>query len=178
MAAPLRRMGPLSNIARRGKVRYFLPKLPPDARILDIGCGDGWLARAAGTRGYPNVIGIDLYPPADIVGDVRNWRVLGLEPHSFDAIVAFEVVEHGDFSDVMHELLKPDGLLMLTTPIPFMDPACRLLESLRLLQRRTSPHTHLIDLRKFPRFAVSERQTRAGVSQWAVLKPIPETVAF
>jgi 2-polyprenyl-3-methyl-5-hydroxy-6-metoxy-1,4-benzoquinol methylase len=158
-------------------LRYFLPKLRPEAKILDIGCGDSWFGRAAAQRGYPHVTGIDLYPPADVVGDVKSWSVLGLEPHSFDAIVAFEVVEHGDFSEAMHELLKPSGLLMLTTPIPFMDPVCRLLESVRLLQRRTSPHTHLIDLRKFPRFTVSERQTRAGVSQWAVLKPNPGTDA-
>lgn len=164
-------------MARRGKVRYFLPQVPADAKILDIGCGDGWFSRSAVQRGYRHVTGIDLFPPADVVGDVRKWRDLGLAPRSFDAIVAFEVVEHGDFSDAMHELLKPTGLLMLTTPIPFMDPVCRLLESLRLLQRRTSPHTHLIDLRRFPRFTVVDRQTRAGVSQWAVLKPNQENEA-
>jgi 2-polyprenyl-3-methyl-5-hydroxy-6-metoxy-1,4-benzoquinol methylase len=168
---PVRRLGPLSGVARRGKVKYFLAFLPKDARILDVGCADNWFKRAAAEGGWNDVIGLDLYPPADVVGDVFEWRALGLEPHSFDAIVAFEVVEHGDFSLPFSELIKPDGYLILTTPVPRFDPVCRLLEAMRLLQRRTSPHSHLIDLRKFPRFLVAERRIKVGISQWAILRP-------
>ena len=165
------RKGPLSDLARQGKLKYFLRRVDKQAVILDIGCSNNWFKDAAGARGWSNVVGLDLYPPADIVGDVLEWRSLGLEPHSFDAIVAFEVIEHGDFSRVMWDLLKPDGLLFATTPIPRMDPACRVLERMGLLQRRTSPHTHLTDLRRLPYFSVLERRIRAGVSQWAVLRP-------
>jgi cyclopropane fatty-acyl-phospholipid synthase-like methyltransferase len=170
-ASPGRRLGPLSGVARRAKLDFFLPMLPHDARILDLGCADNWFKRSAAERGWTNVVGLDLEPPADIVGDVRDWRSLGLEPHSFDAIVAFEVVEHGDFSEQLYDLLKLDGLLFLTTPVPRMDPVCRLLEALRLLQQRSSPHSHLIDLRQFPRFEIQERRIKAGVSQWGVLRP-------
>jgi len=163
--------GPLSGLARRGKLKYFLPQIGRQARILDVGCSDNWFKHEASDRGWSNVVGIDLQPPADVVGDVFEWRALGLEPHSFDALVAFEVIEHGDFSGVMWDLLKPDGLLFATTPIPRMDPACRVLEHLRLLQRRTSPHTHLTDLRALACFDVVDRRIRAGVSQWAVLRP-------
>jgi len=168
---PARRLGPLSNVARRAKVKFFLQYLSPDALVLDVGCGDNWFKRAAATRGFTGVTGLDLYPPADIIGDIRSWQSLGLLPHSFDAIVAFEVVEHGDYSESFRELLKPNGKLFLTTPLPAMDGVCRMLESLRLLQRRTSPHTHLIDLRHFPRFDVVERHVKSGVSQWAILRP-------
>jgi len=167
----VRRLGPLSGVARRAKLEYFLPKLPRNARILDIGCADNWFKREAAERGWANVFGLDLHPPADIVGDMRDWRSLGIAPHSFDAVVAFEVVEHGDFSEPMHDLLKPDGLLFLTTPVPRMDPVCRVLEALRLLQQRSSPHSHLIDLRCFPRFDLVERRIKAGVSQWGILRP-------
>lgn len=170
-APALPRLGPLSNLARRGKLKYFLPMLAPDARILDLGCSDNWFHREAASRGYSNVLGLDLKPPADLIGDVFEWRQLGLEPHSFDAVVAFEVLEHADFSTPILDLLKPDGLLFATTPIPSMDPFCHLLERLRLLQQRTSPHTHLTDLRHLPGFEVVERRIRAGVSQWAVLRP-------
>lgn len=165
-------LGPLSWYARRGKVKFFLHRLPKDGVILDVGCADNWFKRAAAECGWTNVVGLDLCPSADIVGDVSHWRELGLEPHSIDAIIAFEVVEHGDFSEPLHDLLKPDGQLVVTTPIPRMDPVCRFLERLRLLQRRTSPHTHLTDLRRYPRFEVVERHTRAGVSQWAILRPV------
>jgi 2-polyprenyl-3-methyl-5-hydroxy-6-metoxy-1,4-benzoquinol methylase len=167
------RLGPLSNVARRGKVSYFLPQVPKDARILDIGCSDNWFRRAAAAKGWTNVVGLDLKAPADIVGNVFDWRDLGLEPHSFDAVVAFEVLEHGDFGRPIHELLKGDGLLFATTPIPRMDPFCHLMEKLHLLQQRTSPHTHLTDLRHLEGFEVVERKIKAGVSQWGVLRPVP-----
>jgi 2-polyprenyl-3-methyl-5-hydroxy-6-metoxy-1,4-benzoquinol methylase len=171
---PARRLGPLSGVARRGKVKFFLQRLPKDARILDVGCADNWFKRAAAKQGWRNVVGLDLVGSADIVGNVLEWRSLGLDPHSFDAIVAFEVVEHGDFSLPFHELLKPEGRLMLTTPVPRFDPLCRFLEALRLLQQRTSPHTHLVDLRRFPRFEVVERRIKVGISQWAILRPLPD----
>ncbi len=168
---PAASKGPLSGLARKGKLKYFLPQIGHQARILDLGCSDNWFKRAANRRGWTNVVGIDLHPPADIIGDVFDWSALGLEPHSFDAIVAFEIIEHGDFSRVMWDLLKPDGLLFATTPIPRMDPACRVLEGMRLLQRRTSAHSNLTDLRKLANFDVVERRIRAGVSQWAVMRP-------
>jgi hypothetical protein len=103
----------------------------------------------------------------------RRKRPAGcLEPNSFDLFVAFEVVEHGDYSMPIYELLKPDGRLMATTPVPRFDPLCRALEAFGMVQRRTSPHTHLIDLRRFPRIGVSERQINAGVSEWAILRPL------
>lgn len=168
-----RSLGPLSNVARRGKVRYFLDRVPREARILDVGCADNWFKRAAAVRGWTNVTGIDLCLPADLVGSVFDWERLGLQAHSFDAITAFEVIEHGDFSQPMWWLLKPQGLLFATTPVPAFDPVCKLFERARLLQKRTSPHSHLTDLRDLPRFEVVERQIKAVISQWAVLRPRP-----
>lgn len=168
---PKRRLGPLSGVARRGKIKFFLERLDPSARILDVGCADNWFKQAAAAQGFGHVTGLDLHPPADVVGDVREWRSLGLHAHSFDAIVAFEVIEHGNFSDPFHELLKPSGVLMATTPVPMFDPLCQVMEALRLLQRRTSPHTNLTDLRALRRFDTVERRVKAGVSQWAVLRP-------
>lgn len=171
-----RSLGPLSNVARRGKVKFFLDRISPEARILDLGCADNWFKRVAAAKGWHNVTGIDLSPPADIVGSVFDWRDLGLQAHSFDAIVAFEVIEHGDFSLPMWELLKPDGLLFATTPVPAFDPVCKLFERARLLQQRTSPHSHLTDLRELARFEPVERRIKAVISQWAVLRPRPAGV--
>jgi 2-polyprenyl-3-methyl-5-hydroxy-6-metoxy-1,4-benzoquinol methylase len=164
--------GPLSWLARRGKVRYFLPYVAPDARILDVGCASNWFKAAAADRGWINVTGVDLAPPADIVGDVCNWRELGMTEGSWDALTAFEVLEHGDFAPVFHELLREGGLLFATTPVPSMDPVCHALERVGLLQRRTSPHTHLTNLRELPGFEVVDYKIKAGVSQWAVLRAV------
>ena len=166
------RQGIFSAWAQRKRIEWFLPRLATDAHILEVGCADGWFGRAAADRGYQDITGLDLEPPADIVGDVLEWRDLGLSAHSFDAIVAFEVVEHGDFSDALHDLLKPGGWLMATTPVPRMDGLGRLLEGVGLIQRRSSPHSHLVDLRQFPRFRVVDRKVMSGISQWGILEPV------
>ena len=162
----------ISQIAREKKLQFFFGQLRRDAKILEVGCADGWVEKWAHERGWTNITGLDLMPPADVVGDIREWRSLGLEAHSFDAIIAFEVVEHGDFSSPLHDLLRPDGRLMATTPVPHMDWLCQVGEAAGLLQRRTSPHTHLVDLREFPRFQAVKHQVKGLVSQWGVLRPV------
>jgi hypothetical protein len=128
--------------------------------------------RWASDRGFNQVLGLDLIPPADIVGDIREWRSLGIAPHSFDAVVAFEVIEHGDIAGPLHDVLKPGGLLLATTPVPKMDWACNAMERMGLLQRRSSPHTNLTDLRLIPGFEVVERRVKGLVSQWGILRAV------
>jgi 2-polyprenyl-3-methyl-5-hydroxy-6-metoxy-1,4-benzoquinol methylase len=166
-----RHPGWLSRYARKKKLEFFFQYVRKDAAILDVGCADGWLKEWARVRGWWNVTGVDLVPPADVVGDISKWRQLGLPDHSFDVIVAFEVVEHGDLAEALCALLKPDGQLMVTTPVPSLDWACKVMEGMGLLQRRTGEHTHLVDLRNYPRFRVVERRTKGLVAQWAILAP-------
>lgn len=88
--------------------------------VLDVGCGDGTLARYLADRGH-QVIGVDADPtvlPADsqgthfILGDVTN---LPFENDSFDAVVAVMVL-HQTRLDLalteMRRVLKPGGLLV------------------------------------------------------------------
>lgn len=160
----------LSDIAQRKKITYFLDPLPRDAAILEIGCGARWVGDHLRQAGYTNYVGNDLFPPADIVGDIRQWRELGLKAESFDAIVAFEVVEHVDLFQEAFDLLKPGGLLLLTSPVPEMDWAMQLLEAVGLNQKRTSPHDHLIDFKSIPLFEAVEIRRVAGLSQWGVFR--------
>lgn len=161
----------LAERTRRQKLEFFFSHIDAGARILDLGCADGWVGRWARDHGFDDVTGIDLSPPADIVGDIRDWRSLGLEPHSYDVVIAFEVVEHGDYAAAIRAVLKPAGRLMATTPVPRWDWVCRLAEGVGLFQKRTSPHTHLVDLRHYPGFTCDQRAVRAGVAQWAILRP-------
>ena len=160
----------LSRVAQRRKLDHFFSDVPRDARILEIGAGDGWLGAALRTRGFTRYTGLDLRPPADVVGDVNDWEAAGLRPESFDVVVAFEVVEHVDCFRACHELLAPGGALFVTTPVPSRDWIMRLLEAVGLNQRRTSPHDRLIDLRTAPWFAQREIRIVGGLSQWAVLR--------
>ncbi len=98
-------------------------------KALDIGCGPGYFLTAAQKLGF-DVHGLD---PSDyIVSQARKtWgdRVqLGLiesasyEPGSFDLVVAFDTFEHiydpKKFLHAIHKVLKPGGVLAITTPDP------------------------------------------------------------
>ena len=162
----------LSDFAQRKKIDYFLTPLPRDAAILEIGCGARWVGDYLRRSGYIGYVGNDLFPPADIVGDIRQWPLLGLKPESFDAIVAFEVVEHVDLFQEAYDLLKPGGQLLLTSPVPEMDWAMQMLEAVGLNQKRTSPHDHLIDFRTIPLFEAVAIRRVAGLSQWGIFSKL------
>ncbi len=98
-------------------------------RVLDVGCGPGFFLDAAAAAGY-DAWGID--PSAYAVRLARERhgeRVLQgvleaspLESESFDLIVASDAFEHVyrplRFLDAAHRALKPDGVLVITTPDP------------------------------------------------------------
>lgn len=147
-----------------------MPQIPKDARILEIGCGAQWVGTYLKNGGWENYFGMDLVPPADIVGDITQWRQLGMTPESFDVIIAFEVIEHVDFVCETFDLLKPGGLLMLTSPLPYMDWALWILETLGLNQKRTSPHSNLVHFSKLPFFEVLTCKKVGGLCQWGILR--------
>lgn len=94
-------------------VRANLP--PPLRRLLEIGAGDGALARALADAGY-EVLAIDPEPAG---ADVRPVALLELDEAaaSFDAAVAITSLHHveplEDSLGRLAQLLKPEGLLVV-----------------------------------------------------------------
>ncbi|WP_321473606.1 class I SAM-dependent methyltransferase [uncultured Paludibaculum sp.] len=158
---------------RRLRARYLLDRIPADARVLEVGSGSGWAGGYLRTKGVKAYTGMDLHGPADVVGDILQWPSLGLQAGSFDVIVAFEILEHVDCFEACRQLLKRDGLLILTTPAPEWDWLLKILENLGINQRRTSPHSNLFDARRVPGFRVASYRRFAGLAQWAVLRNEP-----
>jgi cyclopropane fatty-acyl-phospholipid synthase-like methyltransferase len=160
---------PVQGWAQKKRLSFFKKELKESVNILEIGAGSGWVKRAL--IDFKNVnyyTGVDLFPPADIVGDINNWLQLGLKPGSFDTIIAFEVVEHVDCFDACYQLLRPGGKMLITTPVPEMDWLLKITEALGINQKRTSPHDHLVDLRKVTFFNQKKIKIVLGLGQWAV----------
>jgi 2-polyprenyl-3-methyl-5-hydroxy-6-metoxy-1,4-benzoquinol methylase len=160
-------MALLEKFIRRQRARRLLSRIQPGSRILEIGSGSGWVKDALNSGMI--YIGLDIQPPADIVGDVRNWRSLGLSDGSFDVIIAFEVVEHVDCFKECVDLLRPGGILLCTTPSPRWDWVLNILETIGINQKRTSPHDHLVDLKTVRYFRQREVWSFLILTQWAVL---------
>jgi 2-polyprenyl-3-methyl-5-hydroxy-6-metoxy-1,4-benzoquinol methylase len=119
--------------------RHFLPPLfelcgsllKPGARVLDVGCGNGYTAGQFLRQGC-QVVGIDLspsgvslaaarYPEARfecLPADAQILRNLGTDP--FDIVVSTEVIEHlyapRLYMRGCYQALKPGGRLICSTP--------------------------------------------------------------
>jgi SAM-dependent methyltransferase len=116
---------------------YLIPSLlsvlgPPDSRrILDVGCGNGFVSRALLEKGY-DVIGLDAstegierakrYAPGRFFVHRVGTDALPAQLLSgtFDIVVSLEVIEHiyapRGFVDFCRNMLKPNGMLILSTP--------------------------------------------------------------
>jgi hypothetical protein len=160
----------LSQWARSGKAHFFLPYVPKYCRVLEVGAGSRWFAEYLQTIEGVFYESLDCSAPATYRGDINNWIEMGLSPNLFDVIVAFEVIEHVECFSALTSLLKPGGLLFLTSPVPEMDSLLHFLEKCGLLQPRTTPHVNLLRFTSIGCFDPIVIKVKAGVAQWGVFK--------
>jgi len=76
---------------------HLAPRLPDDARVLDVGCGDGRIARAVmALRPGLQISGIDVLrrPAAAIPVAIFDGRSIPYGSGSFDGVVLIDVLHH------------------------------------------------------------------------------------
>ncbi len=105
-----------------------ISQFQPEGRLLDIGCSTGEFLEMVSQKRRYVIDGIDLSSEAVHLASARLKRNIfcGMvddipaEPASYDVVTAWEVIEHtsdpGKFLRSIWRLLKPGGLLCLSTP--------------------------------------------------------------
>lgn len=122
--APIIRRMRLS--ASQSQVR-LIEQRKNNARLLDVGCGEGFFLFNASRAGYMTK-GVELSQDAaeyarrefHLDVDAKPFEELGFPDNCFDIITLWQVLEHVPYPLVMlteaHRILKRGGLLALSTP--------------------------------------------------------------
>ena len=111
-----------TDVATRETLEFLTSRIPVGATILEVGCGEGQLARELLKRGY-HVTALDANPDLIAKAQARGVAVvLGSWPKfdtgvAFDAIAFTRSLHHinplGDAIARARELLNPRGLLLI-----------------------------------------------------------------
>jgi len=123
-----------NRIADRKRVDFIAnvlkESLPPNGRILDVGCGNGVISRHLGRLGY-NVLGVDVSdktiemaraidPMPNVVFEKKSAEELVASGEKYDAVICSEVLEHlndpGALLKVLASSLAEKGKLIITVP--------------------------------------------------------------
>ncbi|HEY3067160.1 MAG TPA: methyltransferase domain-containing protein [Methylomirabilota bacterium] len=119
------------------------PRALVGKRTLDAGCGYGLFSEAAARRGAA-VISVDIGPRlvaramarAASRGVVADACRLAVRDQSFDVVIASEMIEHTEAParaiEELARVLRPRGLLVLTTPNRAWQGVVRAASRLRL----------------------------------------------
>jgi SAM-dependent methyltransferase len=109
---------------RTEQILELIPTLLREGRVLDVGTGRGDLAHGLQEMGY-EVEALDIDPSLcehpDLMPTQRDLMDgLPCDDASFDIVTATEVIEHMEdpFKVIreFHRVLRPGGVLLLTTP--------------------------------------------------------------
>lgn len=123
----------LTRSQRAAYTKFFMPFLAGvqrDARILDLGCGDGSLLAYLMERGFRNCQGVDcsseqvaLARERGVAAEVGNlFETLASRRSCFSVILAIDVIEHmtktelAKLGRLISESLVPGGRIVVQTP--------------------------------------------------------------
>lgn len=95
-----------------------------DSRILDVGCGAGYLIAWLQTQGFSDLTGVDFYIPEDrcLGNDIRVLKSDLTElDETFDFIMLHHSFEHVAGSlqllRILHAKTRPGGAVLIRTPV-------------------------------------------------------------
>ncbi len=109
------------SLAATKEITEFLSKIKP-GKLLDVGCGPGWILSALGNEWEKHGIEVSQFASkhASQFGKIHNGVLEDFAGSNFDVVVMNHVIEHIpnpiDAIKRVHNLLKKGGTLILGTP--------------------------------------------------------------
>lgn len=108
---------------------YFI-SLNKDSKILELGCGPGYLLDYLKSKGFNNIKGIDISAEQIEIAQSKGHNVsvadvffyLKNSTEKYDAIFAFDFIEHFtkdellELTELIHNTLRDEGLFLIRTP--------------------------------------------------------------
>ncbi|MBW7881360.1 MAG: class I SAM-dependent methyltransferase [Caldilineaceae bacterium] len=193
------------RILRGHYVGHVMSKVPPDATILELGCGTGWLCRLMAALGAQHVVGLD-FSPSQIQVAQRETTMAGLDDlasficarpeqlidmgQTFDAIIAHGFLHHLSTSEIqatvalISALLNPRGRLFIVEPFrrhPSEKPGPLFRFSVGVMLRLSSianPHSRWRRLAETPRESSFRKQISQRDSNVSPRGPSPKEIPF
>ncbi|MFX0198235.1 MAG: class I SAM-dependent methyltransferase [Candidatus Hodarchaeota archaeon] len=136
---------------RATKKKYLLANAYATGMVLDAGCGVGFGTDNLNSPAIERIIGIDinerylLEAERTADGEISfvkmNVLQLAFKNETFDTVILYEMIEHvrqpKKLLENIHHILRPDGLLLLSTPNPVAS-----LPRKKILKRSNPYHFH------------------------------------
>lgn len=112
------------------KIYPIINRYNKSARILELGCGPGYLLRYLKTKGFNNCLGIDISPEQIEIAKSSGFELLlgdaiqflKSNQNAFDIIFAFDFIEHFtkdeliELTKLIYKNLNLGGALIIRTP--------------------------------------------------------------
>jgi SAM-dependent methyltransferase len=112
------------------KILPLLKNFSSSAKILELGCGPGYLLEYLKSKGFDNILGIDISKEQVEIAVAKGLRAvegdvfdfLRSNSEKYDLIFAFDFIEHFtkdeliELTNLIYQNLKDGGVLIIRTP--------------------------------------------------------------